>query len=113
MFIIVALLVGCSSYQYRTDTEMFDAANEIFQDYLFAYGIDSTLFSSPIIKKLSNGEKNYKWVTMAENDIPLGVEVIVTKDKKTKPRMILIGKTSAWFQLVGSKNKKKWKYFRN
>lgn len=50
---------------------------------------------------------------MAENDIPLGVEVIVTKDKKTKPRMILIGKTSAWFQLVGSKNKKKWKDFRN
>jgi hypothetical protein len=107
MFAVVALLFGCTTNQYRTDAEMFATANEIYRDYLFEYGIDSDLFSSPITKELSNGNKSYKWVAMGASNLPIGVEVIVAKSKKTKPEMILIGNTDAWLPLVGSKNKRK------
>ncbi|MEW5802482.1 MAG: hypothetical protein AB1847_10325 [bacterium] len=103
---VVVLLASCTIQGDRTDAEMFEAANEIYQDYLFEYGIDSALFSSPTIETRQNGIRSYKWIAIGSKGTTVGVEIIVKKMKGTKPEMILIGDTDAWLPFVGSKNKK-------
>ena len=105
--IIMELLAGCTIQQDRSDAEMLAAANEVYQDYLFEYGIDSALFSSPIVKTRPNGDKSYKWMAKGLGGTPVGVEVIVEKINNKKPEMILIGDTDVWLPLIGSKNKRR------
>lgn len=99
------LLVSCTIQEEQTDMEMYESANEVYRDYLFEYGIDSTLFSSPTIESRENGRKSYKWIAFGTEDEPVGVEVIVANKKGAKPEMILIGNTEAWFPFVGSKRR--------
>ncbi len=103
---VIVLLAGCTTQSDRSDKEMFEIANEMYQDYFFEYGIDSKLFAAPIIESRQNGLKSYKWIAMDFKRVPIGVEVVVPKKKSTKPEMILIGNTDAWLPFVGSKNKK-------
>ena len=84
---------------------MFEAARQVFSDYLFEYGIDPALFPTPTVTDRSNGDKSYKWITTGARGIPVGVEVTVKKRKSAKPEWMLIGDTDAWLPLVGSKNK--------
>lgn len=85
---------------------MFEAARQVFSDYLFEYGVDPALFSAPTVTDRTNGDKSYKWITKGARGIPVGVEVIVNKRKSAKPEWVLIGGTDAWLPLVGSKDKK-------
>ena len=103
---MVALLAGCETHKYRTEEQMLKAAHKVYEDYLFEYGIDSALFASPKIETLQNGNRSYTWIARGSDGIPVGIEVIVTRIKGTKPQMVLIGDADAWFPLVGSKNKK-------
>lgn len=102
---VLALLTGCTIPGDRTDTEMFEAANEVYQDYLFEYGIDSLLFQYQAIEARQDGTKSYKWIATSAKGGPVGVEVVVSKMKSKKAEMILIGDTDAWLPFVGSKNK--------
>ena len=85
---------------------MFEAAGQVFSDYLFEYGIDPILFLAPIVTDQSNGDKGYKWITTGARGIPVGIEVIVKKRKNSKIEWVLIGHTGAWLPLVGSKNRR-------
>jgi hypothetical protein len=85
---------------------MFDDSNEVYLDYLFEYGIDSTLFSPPVVRNLPNEDRSYKWIATGAHNVPVGVEVIVKRNNNVKPEIILIGDTDAWLPLVGSKKSK-------
>jgi hypothetical protein len=102
--IIIELLAGCT---VRTDAEMLEAANKVYQDYLFEYGIDGSLFSQPIIITREGGAKSYKWLAIGSEDNPAGIEVVVPKMKGAKPEWFLIGNKDAWLPLIGSKNKRR------
>jgi hypothetical protein len=78
---------------------MFDAACEVYNNYLVEYRIDSALFLSPTIKTLPNEDRSYKWIAKSAGSIA-GIEVIVTKTRGTKPEMILIGGMDAWRPLL-------------
>jgi hypothetical protein len=106
IFVAIIIAGGCTTQRSRSDKEMFDISNEVYQDYLFEYGIDSALFSSPVVRNQPNGSISYKWTAKGAHDVPVGIEVIVSRNKDTKPEMILIGHADDWFPLVGSKNKK-------
>ena len=101
--IIMELLAGCD----RSDVGMLAAANEVYQDFLFEYGIDGSLFSQPIIKTREDGSKSYKWLAKDSEDNPAGIEVVVPKMKGAKPEWFLIGNIDAWWPLIGSKNKRR------
>ncbi len=109
LFIICAIFAffsGCSNLIYRTDEEMFKAAHKVYEDYLFEYGIDGALFMSPTTKTFQDGSRSYKWIARGSESRPVGIEVIVTKNKFTKPEMILIGDADGWIPLVGSKKRR-------
>lgn len=103
---IFALFCGCDTLIHRTDGEMFKAALKVYEDYLFEYGIDSALFGPPTTKTLQEGGRSYKWIAKGSEVRPVGIEVIVTRNKFTKPEMILIGDEDGWKPLVGSKNRR-------
>ena len=103
LFVIFAFFPGCDALIHRTDEEMFKAANKVFEDYLFEYRNDSALFGSPITKTLPEGNRSYKWIVKGSERKPVGIEVVVTINKFTKPEMILIGNTDDWVPLLGTK----------
>jgi len=103
---IFTVFSGCNTLIHRTDEEMFKAAHKVYEDYLFEYGIDSALFESPITKTLEGGSRSYKWIARGSENKPVGIEVIVTRSKLTKPEMVLIGDADSWRPLVGSKKRR-------
>lgn len=103
---VVVLLVACTIRGDRKDTEMTEIASEIYQNYLFEYGIDSELFFAHTVENCQAGIKKYKWITTSLDGLQIGVEVVVSKKRDRKPEMILIGDTDAWLPFVGSKNNK-------
>lgn len=82
---------------------MLESAKKVYQNYLFEYGIDSKLFSLPIVEDRQDGTRSYKWLAIGTEGNPAGVEVLVTKTKGTKPEWILIGTKDAWLPLVNTK----------
>ena len=103
---ILTFLYGCGTLIHRTDEEMFKAAQKVYEDYLFEYGIDGTLFESPTSKTLGGDNRSYKWIARGTERKPVGIEVIVTRNKLTRPEMILIGDADGWRPLVGSKKRR-------
>lgn len=103
--VVIALLTSCTFQGDRTDWEMFQAANKVYQDYLFEYGIDSKLLSAPVVENCPNSKKSYKWLVLGMENVPVGVEVIVSKQKTQKPEMILMG-DKEWLSLIGSKRER-------
>ena len=101
--VIFAFFSGCDTLIHGTDEEMFKAANKVFEDYLFEYRIDSALFGSPVTKTLQEGNTSYKWIVKGSERKPVGIEVVVTINKFTKPQMILIGNTDDWVPLLGTR----------
>jgi len=99
----LVLLTGSDTLIHRTDEEMFKAAHEVYEDFLFEYRINSTLLGSPTIKTLQGGSRSYTWIARGGKGTPAGIEVIVTRNKFTKPEMILIGNRDDWVPLLGSK----------
>ncbi len=84
---------------------MFVDANGIFQDYIFEYAIDVDLFPVFCATKM-DGHNKYTWIVKGTEDDPLGIEVVVAKNKKIKPELVLIGELSRWKPYVGSKHRK-------
>jgi hypothetical protein len=102
LFAMLWLSVSCLAGN-RTDREMFEAARQVFTDYMFEYGIDPALFSAPSITSQPNGGRTYTWVVKGTNSSRLGIEVTVTRTKSADPEWALFGSTDAWLPLVGSK----------
>jgi len=86
---------------------MFKAADKVYEDYLFEYGIDGALFKPPATKTIQGGSRSYKWIANGSERKPVGIEVIVQRNKFTKPEMILIGNTDGWIPLLGTRNEDK------
>ena len=102
-----ALLAGCGPRKgNNTEAEMFKAAYEMYQDYLFEYGIDSTLFMPAIIEVRQDSLRSYKWLAVIPNGDTVGVEVIAAKSRVIKPEMILTGNNDAWIFFLGTKDAK-------
>lgn len=103
--VTISLLLSCAPQGERTDAEMLEIANEVYRNYLFEYGIDNELFLLSNMEVSQDGQKRYKWVAIDSRNGNVGVEVIVSKNKNIKPKMILIG-TDAWIPFLGSRDKK-------
>ena len=104
--VIIFMFAGCIVAGERSDAEMSVSAYEVFNDYLFDYGISSELFSAPTIEARQGGLKSYKWIPIGSKGDAIGVEVIVSRLRSTKSEMILTGDTDAWLPFIGSKHKK-------
>lgn len=94
--------LGCTSQKERTDTEMFELAEELFKDYLFELRVDNKLFALPIIEEKQSGTKSYRWLTAKSVTSPIGVELHIPRQKKMDPEWIQIGSFDDWRPLMGT-----------
>lgn len=103
VLVLAVLFIGCAPQGDRTDEEMFQAASDIYENYVFEYRIDKNIFSKPISKTLPSGGSSYAWIIIGTEKDPLGIEVLVPKPKKLEPEMVLIGDVERWYPFVNSK----------
>jgi len=96
-------------YGKRSDVEMFSVANNLYEVYIFEFAIDSGLFPSLTIENRQDDSKCYRWIAKGTEDDPVGIQIIVDREKGSEPKMTSIG-WEKWDELVGSKyNKPNWK----
>ncbi len=108
---VIIFLLGCNNKENSPDAEMFNTANKVYQDYLFEYGIDSKIFSLPIIETQLDGTKSFKWIAIDSKKNVVSVEVLVVKTNDTKPELILTGNNDAWLHLMNTKERKKGRHY--
>ena len=111
IFVIVivgVLLAGCSLQKgNNTEAEMFRVAHDMYIDWLFNIGLDTTSFMPPIIETCQDSLKNYKWFALSPNGDTVGVEVTVAKSRAIKPELIMFGTWDAWFPFLHTEDAKR------
>ncbi len=106
--IIVGLVVtGCNVHKgYNTDKEMYDIACGMYQEHLFEFGIDSTLFMPVVIKDLDDSTKVYRWAAVTPNGDTTGFDVKVARSREIEPEFTLFGPAKAAMALPGTERSK-------
>ncbi len=113
--LLLLILVAVTTVGYMrgrvdySDQEMYDMACGMYQEHLFEFAIDGTLFMPVVTRNIDDSTKVYRWAAVTPKGDTTGIDVTVARSRKIEPELTLFGPAKAVMALVGTeRSKEEW-----